>query len=226
MASRDQGKAEEARRSILGEIPGASVELQPLDLASLAAVREAVERILRTRPDIDVLVNNAGVMGIPERRTEDGFEMQLAVNHLGHFAHRAAHACPAPKPRHPRRLGRHTGRHNGRAIDPENPHLEGRYDPWRAYGQSKLANVHFALELDRRCRAADVAARASSSTRGSRTPICKPEACGKQAAAGASGSFGRPWSGSAPRRPGAHSACSERRRIRTPSVAPGTRHGG
>jgi NAD(P)-dependent dehydrogenase (short-subunit alcohol dehydrogenase family) len=52
-----------------------------------------------------------------------------------------------------------TGRHNGRGIDPENPHLEGRYDPWRAYGQSKLANVHFALELDRRFRDANVATR-------------------------------------------------------------------
>ena len=65
MASRDQGKADEARGSILGEIPDASLELQPLDLASLASVREAAERILGGHPDIDMLVNNAGVMGIP-----------------------------------------------------------------------------------------------------------------------------------------------------------------
>jgi NAD(P)-dependent dehydrogenase (short-subunit alcohol dehydrogenase family) len=160
MASRDQGKAEVARGSILSEIPGASLELQTLDLASLAAVREAAERILRTHLDIDMLVNNAGVMGIPEQRTEDGFEMQLAVNHLGHFALTAL-LMPALLPSHNARVVSvtSTGRHSGRAIDPDSPHLEGRYDPWRAYGQSKLANVHFALELDRRFRAADMAAR-------------------------------------------------------------------
>lgn len=120
----------------------------------------AAERILRTHPDLDMLVNNAGVMGIPERRTEDGFEMQLAVNHLGHFALTAL-LMPALLRSPDARVVSvtSTGRHNGRAIDPDNPHLEGRYDPWRAYGQSKLANVHFALELDRRLRAAGVAAR-------------------------------------------------------------------
>jgi NAD(P)-dependent dehydrogenase (short-subunit alcohol dehydrogenase family) len=160
MAARDQDKAEEARASILAEIPDASLELQPLDLASLASVRECAGRILGADLDIDMLVNNAGVMAIPERRTEDGFEMQLAVNHLGHFALTAL-LLPALLRSPDARVVSvtSTGRHNGRAIDPENPHLEGRYDPWRAYGQSKLANVHFALELDRRFRSAGVAAR-------------------------------------------------------------------
>ena len=160
MASRDQDKAGEARASILAEIPDASLELQSLDLASLASVRESAGRILGANLDIDMLVNNAGVMAIPERRTEDGFEMQLAVNHLGHFALTAL-LLPALLRSPDARVVSvtSTGRHNGRAIDPENPHLEGRYDPWRAYGQSKLANVHFALELDRRLRSAGVPAR-------------------------------------------------------------------
>jgi len=160
MAARDQAKAEGALISIRGEVPDAALELQPLDLASLASVREAAARILADHPRIDILVNNAGLMGIPERRTEDGFEMQLAVNHLGHFA-LTAQLLPALL----RSAGARvvsvtsTGRHAGRPLDPDNPHLGGRYDPWRAYGQSKLANVHFALELDRRFRAARVPAR-------------------------------------------------------------------
>jgi NAD(P)-dependent dehydrogenase (short-subunit alcohol dehydrogenase family) len=86
--------------------------------------------------------------------------MQLGVNHLGHFAP-AALLLPALLESGDARVVSvtSTGRHTGRAIDPDNPHLEGRYDPWRAYGRSKLANVHFALELDRRFRAAGVAAR-------------------------------------------------------------------
>jgi NAD(P)-dependent dehydrogenase (short-subunit alcohol dehydrogenase family) len=160
MASRDQAKAEAAQASIRAEIPDASLELRPLDLASLASVREAAASILAAHPRIDVLVNNAGLMGIPERRTEDGFEMQLAVNHLGHFA-LTAQLLPALL----RSRGAHvvsvtsTGRHAGSPLDPDNPHLSGRYDPWRAYGQSKLASVHFALELDRRFRTAGVPAR-------------------------------------------------------------------
>ena len=160
MAARDQAKGESARASIRGELPGASLELVPLDLASLASVRQAAAAILAGHPRVDILANNAGVMAIPERRTEDGFEMQLAVNHLGHFALTALLMRALLRSPDARVVSvTSTGRHNGRPIDPDNPHLEGRYDPWRAYGQSKLANVHFALELDRRLRSAGVPAR-------------------------------------------------------------------
>jgi len=160
MAARDMAKAADANASIGAEIPEASTQLVPLDLASLASVREAAARVLADHATVDVLVNNAGVMGIPERRTEDGFEMQLAVNHLGHFALTAL-LLPALLASDDARVVSvtSTGRHFGRALDPGNPHLVGNYDPWRAYGQSKLANVHFALELDRRFRRAGVPAR-------------------------------------------------------------------
>jgi NAD(P)-dependent dehydrogenase (short-subunit alcohol dehydrogenase family) len=160
LAARDQAKAEAARASIRDEVPGASLELQPLDLASLASVGEAAGAILAGHPRVDVLVNNAGLMGIPERRSEDGFEMQLAVNHLGHFA-LTARLLPALLGSGDARVVSvtSTGRHAGRPLDPDNPNLDGHYDPWRAYGQSKLANLHFALELDRWFRAAGVPAR-------------------------------------------------------------------
>jgi NAD(P)-dependent dehydrogenase (short-subunit alcohol dehydrogenase family) len=160
MAARDQAKAEAARASIHHQVPGASLEVQPLDLASQRSVREAAAQILAGQPRIDLLVNNAGVMGIPERRTEDGFELQLAVNHLGHFTLTAL-LLPALLAGDGARVVSvtSTGRHAGRPLDPANPHLAGSYDPWRAYGQSKLANVHFALELDRRFRAAGTPAR-------------------------------------------------------------------
>jgi NAD(P)-dependent dehydrogenase (short-subunit alcohol dehydrogenase family) len=147
MAARDQAKAEAAVASIRDQVPGASLELQPLDLASQASVREAAKRILAGHGRIDILVNNAGLMAIPERRTEDGFEMQLAVNHLGHFTLTAL-LLPALLASDGARVVSvtSTGRHAGRPLDP-------------AYGQSKLANVHFALELDRRFRAAGTPAR-------------------------------------------------------------------
>jgi NAD(P)-dependent dehydrogenase (short-subunit alcohol dehydrogenase family) len=160
LAARDQAKAASARASIRAEVPDASLELQPLDLASLASVREAAASVLDGHRRVDVLVNNAGVMGIDERRSEDGFELQLAVNHLGHFALTAL-LLPALLRGGDARVVSvtSTGRHAGRPIDPDNPHLDGRYDPWRAYGQSKLAALHFALQLDRRFRAAGAPAR-------------------------------------------------------------------
>jgi NAD(P)-dependent dehydrogenase (short-subunit alcohol dehydrogenase family) len=160
MAARDQAKAGAALAAIRAEVPDASLELQPLDLASQASVTEAAGAILAGHRRVDMLVNNAGVMGIPERRTGDGFEMQLAVNHLGHFA-LTARLLPALLQSGDARVVSvtSTGRHAGRPLDPDNPNLEGHYDPWRAYGQSKLANLHFALELDRRFRAAGVPAR-------------------------------------------------------------------
>jgi NAD(P)-dependent dehydrogenase (short-subunit alcohol dehydrogenase family) len=100
---------------------------------------------------IDLLVNNAGVMAVPKRRTGDGFELQLATNHLGHFALTARLlpgllAAPAARVVAVSSMARHIGL----PVSPRNPHLEGRYNPWLAYGQSKLANLHFAVEFQRR----------------------------------------------------------------------------
>ena len=94
MAARDLEKAAAAEKSIRETHPSASLEIVPLDLGSLASVREAADRILAGHDRIDLLVNNAGLMAIPERRTADGFEMQFGVNHLGHFA-LTSHLLPA-----------------------------------------------------------------------------------------------------------------------------------
>lgn len=155
MAARNLDKAESARDDIRADAPDASLEIVPLDLASLASTDDAVAAILASHDALDLLVNNAGVMGIPERRTDDGFEAQFAVNHLGHFV-LTARLLPALLARPASRVVSvtSTARHFGRPVDPANPHLEGRYDPWRAYGQSKLANLHFAVELQRRLDAA------------------------------------------------------------------------
>ncbi|MCA0308063.1 MAG: SDR family NAD(P)-dependent oxidoreductase [Actinobacteria bacterium] len=159
MAVRDQDKAAAAVDRIRATTPEARLDLVPLDLASLASVREAADRIASLTGSLDLLVNNAGVMAMPERRTADGFEMQLGVNHLGHWA-LTAHLMPlllgAPAARVVSVTS--TAHHMGRVIDPRNPHLHGRYEPWRAYGQSKLANYHFALGLQREFERVGVAA--------------------------------------------------------------------
>ncbi len=159
MAVRDQDKAAAAVDRIRATTPEARLDLVPLDLASLASVREAADRIAALTGSLDLLVNNAGVMAMPERRTADGFEMQLGVNHLGHWA-LTAHLMPlllaAPAARMVSVTS--TAHHMGRVIDPRNPHLHGRYEPWRAYGQSKLANYHFALGLQREFERVGVAA--------------------------------------------------------------------
>ena len=160
IAARDAANAAAARAAITTALPDAMLELQPLDLASIDSVSEAAAAILGRHEVVDILVNNAGVMATAEQRTIDGFELQFGVNHLGHFALTALLAPALLLSRDARVVSvTSTGRHVGRAVDPENPHLLGRYGPWRAYGQSKLANVHFALELDRRFRAAGVPAK-------------------------------------------------------------------
>jgi NAD(P)-dependent dehydrogenase (short-subunit alcohol dehydrogenase family) len=150
MAVRDQEKAARAVEEIREQTPEASLELVELDLASQASVRQAAEAILRNHATIDILVNNAGLMAMPEGRTEDGYEMQFGVNHLGHWTLTALLmpailAAPAPRVV----TVTSTAHHFGRPLDPDNPHLRGNYEPWRAYGQSKLANYHFAIGLQR-----------------------------------------------------------------------------
>lgn len=159
MAVRDQEKAQSAVDRIRNETPAAELDVVPLDLGSLASVRAAADQVLATRDRVDILINNAGVMAIPERRTEDGFEMQLGINHLGHWA-LTAHLMPALLAAPAARVVSvtSTAHHMGRPLNPRNPHLHGTYSPWRAYGQSKLANYHFALGLQREFERARVRA--------------------------------------------------------------------
>jgi NAD(P)-dependent dehydrogenase (short-subunit alcohol dehydrogenase family) len=148
MAARNQVKAKSAHDQIKAAYPSASLEIVELDLCSLDSVRKATETISERHPEIDILVNNAGLMAMPERRTDDGFEMQFGVNHLGHWvftsgllrlllAADAARVVTVTS----------TAHHMGRAVDPDNPNLEGNYRPWAAYGRAKLANYHFAIGL-------------------------------------------------------------------------------
>lgn len=159
MAVRNREKAGAAEAVIRAETPRASLELVDLDLASLASVHAAAELIRERHDRIDMLVNNAGVMAMPERRTADGFEMQLGVNHLGHWALTALLMPAIVAAGHARVVSvTSTAHHGGRPLDPDNPHLHGRYSPWRAYAQSKLANYHFGLGLEQTFRDAGVGA--------------------------------------------------------------------
>lgn len=161
IAARNLDKAAAAEADIKAEIPDASLEVRKLDLSSLASVEEFAQGILTDHPVIDMLFNNAGVMATPEWQTEDGFEMQFGTNHLGHFA-LTRHLLPAllasPEGRIVNTTS--TARFSAGKYDLSNAHHRDEYDPWRAYGYSKLANVHFTLELDKRLRAAGSTTRA------------------------------------------------------------------
>lgn len=159
MAVRNQEKARAAVDDIQSTIPDASLELVALDLGSLDSVAEAAASIAAAHPTIDILLNNAGLMACPERQTADGFEMQFGVNHLGHWAFTGALLPNVLRARAPRVVTvTSTAHHMGRVIDSTNPHLHGKYGEWRAYGQSKLANFHFGIGLQREFEAAGVAA--------------------------------------------------------------------
>jgi NAD(P)-dependent dehydrogenase (short-subunit alcohol dehydrogenase family) len=159
MAVRNQEKAAAAVEQIRASAPDASLELVALDLASQASVRAAAGQVMAAHQSIDLLVNNAGVMAISEAKTADGFEMQFGVDHLGHWTLTAL-LLPALLRAPGARIVTvtSTAHHMGRAVDPANPNLHGRYSPWRAYGQAKLANFHFGLGLQRELAKAGLSA--------------------------------------------------------------------
>ncbi|WP_395244909.1 oxidoreductase [Agromyces sp. MMS24-K17] len=159
MAVRDQDKAAAAVAQIRAEAPDAALEVVALDLGSQASVRRSADEIVGRHGTIDLLVNNAGVMAMPEGRTEDGFETQLGIDHLGHWTFTAL-LLPSLLAAHAARVVTvtSTAHHFGRAIDLDNPYREGRYDAWRVYGNAKLANYHFGLGLHERFTRAGVRA--------------------------------------------------------------------
>lgn len=157
MAVRDAARGQAALERVRADAPGAEVELVGLDLAELASVQAAALAVAERVPRLDLLVNNAGVMALPPRLSVDGFELQLATNHLGHFALTARLlplllAAPAP-----RVVTVSSQAHRFGRIDVDDLQSTRRYDPWRAYGQSKLANLLFSAELQRRADAAGAA---------------------------------------------------------------------
>lgn len=156
LAVRDTARGDQAAARIRADVPGADVEVLPLDLADLSSVRTFAETLGGRPGRLDLLVNNAGVMALPYRRTADGFEMQLGTNHLGHFALTGLLlprllAGPAPRVVTVSSLAHRMGK-----LAWDDLQSERRYRKWMAYGQSKLANLVFALELQRRAEAADL----------------------------------------------------------------------
>ena len=147
LACRDPHRGDEALGQVRVEVPGASVELRRLDLADLSSVRDFSDRVLAEVERIDVLVNNAGVMAPPKRReTADGHELQLGTNHLGHFA---LTGRLLPLLHEARVVTLSSNAHRAGRIDLDDLESTASYHPWRAYGQSKLANLLFTMQLQR-----------------------------------------------------------------------------
>jgi NAD(P)-dependent dehydrogenase (short-subunit alcohol dehydrogenase family) len=154
MACRNTAKGQEALREIQASAPNAQLELSELDLSSLASVKAFAERYLSEHDGLDLLINNAGLMAPPRGETADGFELQLGTNHLGHFALTGQLIGAMEGREDARVIALSSIAHRTGKIKFDDLQSERRYSRWRAYGQSKLADLMTALELDRRLRAA------------------------------------------------------------------------
>lgn len=155
MTGRDDAKGLRALQLVSDRHPAALVSYERLDLASLGSVAAFAARFAGLHGALDILVNNAGVMALPERgTTADGFEMQFGTNYLGHYA-LTAHLLPALRQAtRPRVVGLSSSAHRAGVIDFADLQGERAYRPFKAYRQSKLAVLMFALELQRRSDAA------------------------------------------------------------------------
>jgi NAD(P)-dependent dehydrogenase (short-subunit alcohol dehydrogenase family) len=172
LACRNRAKADAAVASIAATAPHADVSVLEVDLADLDQVTVAAATYASTHDRLDLLVNNAGLMAIPRRTTAQGYEMQFAVNHLAHFALTGRLldrllATPGSRVVSVSSQGHRPGR-----IDFDDLQLERSYGPWRAYFRSKLANLLFVAELQRRLSAADATTMAlAAHPGGSRTHL-------------------------------------------------------
>lgn len=151
LACRSTDRGSEAAERIHQELPDAALTVLELDLADLSSVKEFATAFEDAYDDLHILCNNAGVMGIPRSETADGFETQFGVNHLGHFALTGILLDDLRETEEETRVvTQSSGLHERGEIDFEDLQGERSYDEWDAYGQSKLANLLFTYELQRR----------------------------------------------------------------------------
>ncbi|TMG71133.1 MAG: SDR family NAD(P)-dependent oxidoreductase [Chloroflexi bacterium] len=154
VATRDAGRGATAISEIKAAHPAANVDLAQLDLANLSSVRDFAQGFLGAGIRLDLLVNNAGVMAVPHRLTPDGFELQFGTNHLGHFALTGLLMPAFNRQPGSRIVTVSSNNHKAGQMRFDDLQGEQRYSRWGAYAQSKLSNLLFALELDRRLKAA------------------------------------------------------------------------
>ena len=151
VTGRNEEKGRVAIEQINRAVPSAKMRFAMLDLASLASIRAFAESMLANGRPLDLLINNAGVMDLPTRRlTDDGFELQFGTNHLSHFALTALLLPLLRIAQAPRVVNVSSLAHRGGKIDFANLQAERKYNSWPAYQQSKLANLLFTFELQRR----------------------------------------------------------------------------
>mgnify|MGYP000439278858 CR=1 FL=1 len=150
MGCRSRDRAEAARNKLIKAVPGATFEIVDLDLEDLNSVRAAADSV----DALDLLINNAGIMWVPQEISTGGAERHFAVNHLGHFALTGLLLDKLAKGKDPRVVHQASLAHRPAIIEFDNLSGERDYALNKFYGRSKLANLMFAIELDRRLRAA------------------------------------------------------------------------
>jgi NAD(P)-dependent dehydrogenase (short-subunit alcohol dehydrogenase family) len=163
MAVRNLEKGDHAASEIRAAVPDADVAVSRLDLADLVSVREFAERLAGEQDRLDLLINNAGVMAPPRQTTVDGFESQFGTNHLGHFALTGLLLPRLLEAPEPRVVTVSSPAHRMGTINFDDLQRERRYNNWLAYGQSKLANLMFAFELNHRAVKAGTALKSYAS---------------------------------------------------------------
>lgn len=155
LACRDEVRGREAIARVIADVPKADVELRSLDMASLASIRAFADGVQASYPALDLLVNNAGVMAIPRRETADGFEMQFGTNHLGHFALTGLLLPLLVKQPDARVVTVSSTAHRPGSLNFDDIMHEQSYRRWKVYSDSKLANLLFTYEFQRRLSAID-----------------------------------------------------------------------
>jgi NAD(P)-dependent dehydrogenase (short-subunit alcohol dehydrogenase family) len=152
VACRDEEKGQDAIKRMKAVSGGGELIYGHLELANLSSVKKFAEKIIATENRLDLLVNNAGVMIPPPSKSEDGFELQFGVNFIGHFALTGHLFNLLESTTGSRVVTLSSIAHRGAVIDFDNFRLERSYNNWREYGQSKLADLIFALEFEKRLR--------------------------------------------------------------------------